>query len=103
MTDDTHGEKVTTRKELEAHIAAKARKDPKYRERLMANATAVVKEEIHEADPSITLPANFSVHVHDESSGVYHIVLPRDPLTSTDAGHHHEGGTPQTVGSLRMG
>jgi len=107
MSDEKHTESqrpVTTRHELEARIVARAWQDPKYKERLLAHPTEVVKEAIHAADPSIKLPEHFAVHVHEESSGAYHIVLPRDPReTSPAAGHDLEGAALRPVGALRMG
>jgi len=70
---------VTTRKNLEALIIARAWKDSNYKERLLRDPKDVVQEEVHAIDPSIKLPDTLQVLVHEESPTVYHLVLPRNP------------------------
>jgi hypothetical protein len=67
------------RREFEARIIAKAWKNPAYKQRLLANPKALLQQEIAAIDPSVVLPAELQVQVHEEAPNVYHLVLPRNP------------------------
>ena len=95
---------VTTRKDLEDRIILKALQDPNYKAQLLKNPKGVVQQEVHAIDASVTLPDQLVVHVHEESTDVRHIVIPRNPSDSqapTVSGDKPAGPVP--VRALRMG
>jgi len=62
---------VPTRDELKQAVVDEARRDPSFRRRLIANPCEAVAEYL-----DVTVPEELSVHVHEESVEVVHIVLP---------------------------
>jgi hypothetical protein len=89
-----------TRKDFEARIVANAWRDPKYKERLLKDPKSVLQDELRKIDPSITLPADLTVSVHEESAKQYHLVLPRNPndiSLGEVAGGNLEAIAPQTI------
>lgn len=89
-----------TRRDLESHIIAKAWRDPKYKARLTRNPKGVLQEEINEIDPSVKLPAELKVSVHQESPKAYHLVLPvnpKDVSLGDVVGDDLESVAPQTI------
>ena len=91
---------VATRRDLEARIIAKAWRDPAYRERLIKDPKSVLQEEVKAVDPSVALPENLQVAVHEESANNYHLVVPRNPREITlgeVVGHDLEAVAPQTI------
>ena len=99
---------VTTRKDLEARIVAKAWKDSKYKERLLKDPKGVVQQEVHAIDPSIKLPEKLKIHVHEESATAAHLVVPRNPndVSPAEASEDLKDVPPHKIAvvrSLRMG
>lgn len=91
---------VTTRRDLEARIIAKAWRDPKYRARLIKSPKAVLQEEVKLIDPGVTLPPQLEVSVHEESPTAYHLVIPRNPRDISlgeVVGDELEAVAPQTI------
>ena len=83
-----------------AAIIAKAWKDPDYKSRLIQNPKAVLRNELYEIDPSITLPDALNVQVHEETADLFHLVLPRNPTDiklSEVIGDNLEGVAPPQV------
>lgn len=92
-----------TRRDFEAQIIAKAWRDPKYRARLMRDPKGVLQEEINAIDPSVELPRDLKVAVHEESPTAYHLVLPRNPKDISlgeVVGDDLEAVAPQTIAVL---
>lgn len=71
--------KMTTRKEFEAHLVAKAWKDPDFRKRLLAAPKAAVQEELGRIHPGASLPDSLEIRVYPETEHEVHLVLPRHP------------------------
>ena len=91
---------LTTRRDLEARIIAKAWRDPQYKARLLKAPKTVLQDEIKAIDPAIELPDALKVHVHEEAPDVYHLVLPRNPrdISLGEAvGDDLEAVAPQTI------
>jgi hypothetical protein len=63
--------KQEKRQELEWYLSARARSDPGFRQRLLANPRAVIEAEI-----GLNFPDSVVIHVHEESLNELHIVLP---------------------------
>ncbi|MGN6185605.1 MAG: NHLP leader peptide family RiPP precursor [Thermoanaerobaculia bacterium] len=98
--NSTPASQPMTRKDFEAHIVAKAWRDPKYKQRLLSDPKSVLAEELRAIDPSVQLPANLKVSVHEESPTQYHLVLPRNPneiSLGEVAGDNLEAIAPQTI------
>ena len=97
---------VTTRKDLESRIIAKALNDSKYKEQLLADPKRIVQQEVHSVDASVKLPDNLQIVVHEESRTTVHIVLPQNP-GATAAGDDDLKDVPAhkiaVVRALRMG
>jgi hypothetical protein len=93
---------IQTRKDLEARIIANAWRDPAYKESLMKDPKAVMAGELHAIDPSIQLPAELNVSVHEEDANHFHLVLPRNPKDIALSEILNEDGmevvAPQTIG-----
>jgi hypothetical protein len=97
MTDQ---QSITSRRAFEARIIAKAWKDPSYKQRLLANPKAALQQEVAAVDPSVVLPAELHVQVHEEAPNVYHLVLPRNPRDISLGeliGDNLEAVSPQTI------
>ncbi len=95
-----------TRRDLEARIIAKAWKNPGYKQRLLADPKSVLQHEIGEIDPSVSLPAELQVQVHEEAPNTYHLVLPRNPkdiALSEILPDDLEAVAPQTVAVVVLG
>ena len=77
--------------QVRAHIAMKASADEDFRARLMADPRATFEEET-----GIRLPADYRLHVHEESATDAHLVLPPNPaltreqLDRISAGHGNQ-------------
>ena len=102
-TTNEPSSKPMTRRDLEARIIAKAWKDPDYKSRLIQNPKAVLRNELYEIDPSITLPDALNVQVHEETADLFHLVLPRNPTDiklSEVIGDNLEGVATETVAVL---
>jgi hypothetical protein len=65
------------RQQLETHLAARALKDPDFRERLLQNPKGVIEREI-----GLRFPAAVHISVHEEKLTQLHVVLPIDLFTS---------------------
>lgn len=97
MTDQQSN---TSRRAFEARIIAKAWKDPSYKQRLLTNPKAVLQQEVAAVDPTVVLPAELQVQVHEEAPNVYHLVLPRNPREISLGeliGDNLEAVSPQTI------
>jgi hypothetical protein len=91
---------ITTRRDLEARIIAKAWRHPAYLQRLLADPKGVLQSEISAIDPDVVLPPALQVHVHQEAPNEYHLVLPRNPrdiALSELIGDDLEAVAPQTI------
>jgi hypothetical protein len=97
---------VITRRDLEARIIAKAWRNPAYKQRLLADAKAVLQSEISAIDASVALPTALQVQVHEEAPNTYHLVLPRNPRNialSEILPDDLEAVAPQTVAIVVLG
>jgi hypothetical protein len=63
--------KQNKRQELESYLTARARSDPGFQQRLLANPRAVIEAEI-----GLNFPDSVVIHVHEENLNELHIVLP---------------------------
>lgn len=100
MADDETPQKPMTRRDFEARIVAQAWRDKNYKARLLKDPKAVLQEELTKLDPSIKLPADLRVAVHEESATQYHLVIPRNPneiSLGEVAGDNLEAIAPQTI------
>jgi hypothetical protein len=59
------------RRELEARLLAKARKDPAFLQEMVRNPTAVTEREL-----GIKLPEGMKIHIHHETPSELHFVMP---------------------------
>jgi hypothetical protein len=59
------------RKELEARLLAKVRKDPAFLEEILRNPVAVTEREL-----GVTLPEGLKIHIHHETPSELHFVMP---------------------------
>ncbi|MES1257959.1 MAG: NHLP leader peptide family RiPP precursor [Acidobacteriota bacterium] len=59
------------RQELEKYVCARARSDPDFRKRLLADPRTVIEAEI-----GMKFPDSVVIHVHEESLNELHLVLP---------------------------
>ena len=62
---------MPTAKDLEAKITARAAEDEEFRARLLAHPKDVIKDEY-----GLTIPAGYTVEVHEETATAGHLVLP---------------------------
>ena len=62
---------MRTESEVREHILMKATEDEAFRARLLANPKGAV-----EAEVGITLPSDYTIHVHEETSTDAHMILP---------------------------
>ena len=77
--------------EVKAHIVMKAAEDDEFRAKVLADPRAALEQET-----GMRLPADYRLHVHEETAGEAHIVLPPKPELSQEqldgiAGGHHGG------------
>lgn len=85
-------EGAKTQEELRATLIAKAAQDDVFRTKLVDDPKAAVKEAL-----GLDLPEAVSVHVHEESAGTAHLVLPPSAsladaeLEAITAGHSASG------------
>jgi hypothetical protein len=63
----------TKRQRLETYLAARAREDPEFRERLIADPRRAIESEI-----GLSFPASVEISVHEERMNHLHVVLPVD-------------------------
>ena len=76
--------------EVRAHVEMKAAEDDDFRARLIADPRAAL-----EAETGLRFPESYRLHVHEESAGDAHLVLPPKPALSREqldrvaGGHHH--------------
>lgn len=92
--------RITTRRELESHIVAKAWRDSKYRKRLLKDPKAILRQELQAIDANAGLPDDLRIAVHEEAALQMHIVLPRNPreiMLSEVVGDNLEQFAPQTA------
>ena len=73
--------------EVRAHIAMKAAEDDEFRARLVADPRATM-----EAETGLRFPADYRLHVHEESATDAHMVLPPKPELSRDQLDRIAGG-----------
>ena len=73
--------------EVKAHIAMKAAEDDEFRARLVADPRATM-----EAETGLRFPADYRLHVHEESATDAHLVLPPKPELSRDQLDRIAGG-----------
>ena len=66
-----------TMSELREHLSEKAAMDGAFRARLLSDPKAAVEEEL-----GLTIPAGFTLKVHEDIPNTSHLVLP--PLASLD-------------------
>jgi hypothetical protein len=66
----------TKRQQIEVRLAARAKADPDFRERLLADPKATI-----EAELGLRFPALVQISVHEEKTNHLHIVLPIELLT----------------------
>ena len=71
----------TKRQQLEVHLANKARMDPDFREKLLADPKRTIEAEI-----GMRFPEGLQVTVWEEKINHLHVVLPIDLLTAEDMG-----------------
>jgi hypothetical protein len=69
----------TKRQQLESHLAARARQDPDFRERLLQDPKGTIEAEIR-----MKFPSALQIEVHEEKMNQLHVVLPIDLLTGKD-------------------
>jgi len=65
---------LRTRKDIEAHIIAKAWKDEAYKQELLSNSKAVIEREF-----KVQMPAEVTVRVLEENPTTFYFVLPMRP------------------------
>ncbi len=70
---------ATDRRELESRLVARATSDSAFRQRLVDDPHAAVRDEL-----GVTLPADVSVTVLQESADALYLVLPPADGTSSD-------------------
>jgi|1186.fasta_scaffold321996_2 hypothetical protein len=71
---------MLSRDDAERRIRERAASDPAFREELMANPRSAVESEL-----GVAIPAEVSVHVHEESGTEVHLVLPAAEDRLSDA------------------
>ena len=69
----------TKRQQLEVHLANKAKSDPDFRERLLADPKRTIEAEI-----GMRFPEALQVSIYEEKLNHLHVVLPVDLLTTDD-------------------
>lgn len=69
----------TKRQELESYLAARARQDPAFREKLLQAPKHTIEDEIR-----LHFPTTLEVKVHEEKLNELHVVLPVDIETYCD-------------------
>ena len=71
---------MKTRAELDAELIARVADDDAFRTRFLENPKEVIQEVV-----GVTIPEDFTIHVHEEDGMTAHIVLPSsDRLTEED-------------------
>ena len=78
--------------EVRAHIAMKATEDDEFRARLVADPRATM-----EAETGLRLPADYRLHVHEESATDAHLVIPPKPELSREQLDRIAGGYPDSI------
>ena len=79
---------MLTDKELRAHLIGKASDDKAFRTLLVNDPRQAVESEF-----GVTLPADISLHVHEETDDQAHLVLPSADILSERDLHTIIGGT----------
>lgn len=79
----------TKRQQLEVYLAAKAKADPDFRERLLADPKHTIEVEI-----GMRFPEGLRVAVYEEKINQLHVVLPIDLLTADDVTTPDSGSAP---------
>lgn len=69
-----------TRKDLEAHLIARAWKDEAFKAELMRDPRAVLEREASRLRPGTRLPDNLEIRVVEETPTTFVLVLPPKPL-----------------------
>ena len=67
----------TKRQQLETHLAARALRDPDFRDRLLKDPKTAIEQEIH-----LRFPESVRISVHEESLNHLHVVLPINLFTN---------------------
>ena len=84
---------MQTESEVRAYIMLKATEDEAFRARLLADPKGTV-----EAEAGVSFPADYTFHVHEETSTDAHMILPTtsqlssEDLQQTVAGSWGDGG-----------
>lgn len=89
---------MTTEKEIRDHLIAKASGDERFRQELISDPKGVLR------DIGVSVPDSISLHVHEEKSQAFHLVLPvTDRLSETELEATAGGGvyTDQNRRNLR--
>jgi hypothetical protein len=68
----------TKRQQLELHLAARALKDPDFREKLLVAPKETIEEEI-----GLLFPLTLEIKIHEERLNELHVVLPINIEIST--------------------
>lgn len=103
---DENQKPIQTRRDLETRIVTRAWREPAYKQRLLKDPKGVLEDELRSLDPTIRLPSDLKVAVHEESANAYHLVLPRNPreITLSDVANDDlEALAPQTVAIIILG
>jgi hypothetical protein len=73
----------TLRREIEAHLIARALRDDEFRRLLIAEPREALESELKRLQLNINLPSTLKVKVIEETSDTLYLVLPPD-LTAVD-------------------
>ena len=82
MPDSPRSDELKDRLELEAYLREKAWNDPKFREALLADPRATLRQELQTISPGTVIPDGVELTVHEESLTHIHLVLPLNPAST---------------------
>jgi Nitrile hydratase, alpha chain len=69
-----------TRDAIEDEIVRRSHQDAAFRAQLLSDPRGVLEEQFE-----ISVPSEWSVHVHEETAGQWHFLLPRNPEAESEA------------------